>query len=238
MTANRHAAGSYHCLLAWIVFCVAASSAGTARADETLAERRERVEQMDPQEREQLAQNYERFQRLDPAEQQRLRALHEEIEADPRRDELQKTMQAYQEWLSELPSSQRIMLSALPAEERLKRIDELRGAQSQGRRNRLEPADVKVLNAWLTKHELQKRWGEAQREGKPPSVTPDELADLRGGLSESAQQALDQAKTEDEQRRWVRGWIFQARMPGWGGDRRGGCDGPAPKSCMRCSRTS
>lgn len=200
----------------------------TARADESLAERRAHVEQMDPQEREQLAQNYERFRRLDRAEQQRLRTLWEEIEADPQRDELLKTMQGYQDWLSELPSSQRIMLSALPAEERLKRIDELRGAQSQGRRNRLDPADVKVLNAWLAKYDLQKRWGEAQREGRPPTVTADELAELRSGLSEPAQQMLDQAQTEEEQRRLMRGWIFQARMPGWSGDRRGGFRRPSP----------
>ncbi len=110
--------------LAGAVLCLIGVGVTRAVAEETLAERRVRVEQMDPQEREQLAQNYERFQRLDRAEQQRLRVLQEEIDADPQRDELLKTMQAYHEWLAELPSSQRIMLSALPAEERLKRIDE------------------------------------------------------------------------------------------------------------------
>jgi hypothetical protein len=229
MRAKRKIVGSRRRGLSWFIFCVAALATVAARAEETVAERRDRVERMDPQEREQLAQNYERFQRLDPAEQQRLRALKEEIEADPKRDELLKTMQGYQEWLSELPASQRIMLSALPPEERLKRIDELRGAQSQGRRNRLEPADVKVLNAWLTKYDLQKRWGEALREGRPTTVTAEELAELRGGLSESAQQLLDQAKTEDEQRRLFRSWVFQSRMPGWGGDRRSGSRRPSPE---------
>ncbi|MES1213460.1 MAG: hypothetical protein ABUL64_02645 [Singulisphaera sp.] len=196
-------------------------SVAWAGAGETLDERRARIAQMDPQQREQLGQNYDRFQRLDPAEQDRLRALSAEIDADPQSDELRKTMHAYYDWLSELPASQRIMLSALPAEERLKRIDELRGAQAQGRRFRLTPPDVKAVNAWITRHDLPKRWAEAQRGGTPAGVTPEELADLRSSLSEPAQQALDANQGEEEQRRLVRSWVFQARIPGWSGDRRG-----------------
>ncbi len=119
------------------------------------------------------------------------------------------------------------MLAALPAEDRLKRIDELRGMQLQGKRTRLSPADITALDAWLKRHEFQRRWGEAQRNSRPPSVTPEELAELRSALSEPAQKALDAANNEEEQRRLVRSWVFQTRMPSWGGERRGGFHRPS-----------
>jgi hypothetical protein len=196
-------------------------------AGDVLAERRTRLEQMDQQDREQVSQNFERFQRLEPAERDRLRELHDEIDADPNRDELLRVMQNYHEWLNELPASQRIMLAALPVEDRIKRIDELRGAQAAGKRNRLSPADSKALDAWITKHDLHKQWAEAQRNSRPPTVTAEELADLRSVLSEPAQKALDEAKTEEDQRRLVRGWIFQTRMPGWGAGGRTGFHRPS-----------
>jgi hypothetical protein len=195
------------------------SWASVTTADDALADRRARLEQMDPQEREQLSQSYARFLRLDPAEQERLRQLHADLEADPERDELRAAMQHYQEWLSELPASQRIMLSALPAEDRLKRIDELRTAQ--GKRNKLGPQDLKAIDSWIVKHDFQKKWFEAQRDNRTPLVTPEELADLRATLSEAAQKALDDAKSDEDQRRLVRAWVFQARMPGPSGGRSG-----------------
>ncbi len=198
-----------------------ACSCSSALADESIAERRARIAQMDTSDREQISQNYEHFQRLEPAERDQLRELHDQIESDPQRDELIKVMQSYHDWLNELPASQRIMLAALPAEDRLKRIDELRGMQTQGKRTRLSPADIKALDAWVVRHELQRQWGEAQRNNRTPSVTPEQLAELRGALSEPAQKALDAATTEEDQRRLVRSWVFQARMPGWGGERRG-----------------
>ncbi|HEY4309725.1 MAG TPA: hypothetical protein VGN12_09770 [Pirellulales bacterium] len=207
-----------------MVVILAAAQAG---AGDVLVERRTRLEQMDQQDREQVSQNFERFQRLEPAERDRLRELHDEIDADPQRDELLKVMQNYHEWLNELPASQRIMLAALPVEDRIKRIDELRGAQAAGKRNRLSPADSKALDAWIVKHDFHKQWADAQRNSRPPSVTPEQLADLRNVLSEPAQKALDEAKTEEEQRRLVRGWIFQTRAPGWGAGGRGGFHRPS-----------
>jgi len=181
------------------------------RGEESTVERRARLAQMDPQDRESLAQNYQRFLRLDDGERERLRRLHAEIEADPQRDELRKAMQGYHDWLNALPASQRLTLAALPAEDRVKRIEEMRAAQVK--RHRLGPADVKVVDQWIAKYDFQRRWFEAQRTNHSPSATPEELADLRGKLSDPARKALDEASNEEEQRRLVRAWVFQTRMP-------------------------
>ena len=101
------------------------------RADEALADRSARLAQMDDQEREQLSLNYDRFGHLAPAERDRLRKLYSDLQADADGAELRTVMQRYHDWLNELPATQRTMLTALPAEERLKRIEEIRANQDR-----------------------------------------------------------------------------------------------------------
>ncbi len=197
------------------------------QGEESTAERRARLAHMDAPDRDLLAQNYQRFLRLDESERDRLRRLHAEIEADPQRDELRKVMLSYHEWLSALPASQRLTLAALPAEDRLKRIEEMRAAQVK--RFRLGPADLKVMDDWIGKYDFQRRWFEAQRNNQSPSVTAEELADLHAQLSEPARKALDEATSEDEQRRLIRSWVFQARMPSGGPGGRSGYHRPKEK---------
>ena len=135
--------------------------ADDAKADETTADRRARLESMDPDKREQLSQNYERFLHLDPRDRERLRQLDAALEAAPDRDELRQVMQHYHEWLNELPASQRMMLSALPAEDRLKRVEEIRGFQGH-QRHKLSPQDVEAVSDWARKQDIQRKWFESQ----------------------------------------------------------------------------
>ena len=94
-------------------------------AQESLAERSERVESMPPNEKQQLQRRLDRFEGLDPAEQNRLRQLNEDLEQAPDAPRLREVMQRYYEWLKTLTPYQRIELNQLPAEKRIERIKSL-----------------------------------------------------------------------------------------------------------------
>lgn len=198
----------------------------TARADETLAERRARVNQMDAHEREQLSQNYERFMNLDPEDQDRLRSLHDDLEAAPDRDELRQVMQNFHEWLNTLPANQRMTLAALPDEDRLKRIDQIRAFQTK-QKHRASPQDLHAIVAWAKKHEVQRKWTEARRNNTTTEVvSAEDLAELRETLSDEAKQALDDAHTPESMRQQLMAWFVQFRRQGGAGGSRGGFRGP------------
>ena len=195
-------------------------SVSGARGEETVAERRTRLEHMDAQQREQLSQSYERFRHLEPEDRERLRRLHADIEAAPDRDELRQVMDRYHEWLNELPASQRMMLAALPADERLEKIDEIRS--TRGQRMRLSPADLQQVQAWIKTHNLEAKWSEARQGNRRPDVDPKLWAELREKLSEPARKMLDDAKSIEERRWMLLSWVFQAsRAGGRGGPRTG-----------------
>ena len=157
-------------------------SAGAVRADEALADRSARLAQMDDQEREQLSLNYDRFGHLAPAERDRLRKLYSDLQADADGAELRTVMQRYHDWLNELPATQRTMLTALPAEERLKRIEEIRA--NQDRAQRLSPPDLQAIEAWARKHELRKKFQEARLNKTPMELKAEDIAELRSSLSQ------------------------------------------------------
>ena len=101
--------------------CVALSAAlamgavACCMANETLEERRARIEQMSPEARKQLLENWQRFQSLPREEQDRLRRLHEAFEARHDRDTLGRVMKAYYDWVSDLPDFDRAELARLLA---------------------------------------------------------------------------------------------------------------------------
>ncbi len=214
--------------LALLLACPTVAFAQTA---DTLAERRAHVEQMSPEDRDQLSQNYDRFLHLDHEQRDRLRRLDADLTADPDRAELQKVMQRYHEWLSELPAAQRMMLAALPPEERLKRIDEFR--TMWGHRSRLSPADVQAFQNWVKTHDLQRAWDEARREHRQPEISPAQLADLRSQLSEPAQRSLDEAKQPEDMRRLLFSWVMHSRR-GMGS---GGFRGPSEQEMAEFLKT-
>jgi len=109
--------------------------AGAVEAGETLAERRARIESMDPAEIAELRRAQEHFAGLDPSEQARLRDLHEKIESHPQSEELWSTVQRYCEWVQTLSQTERADLRDLPPAERIKRMKEIR-EQREKRKSR------------------------------------------------------------------------------------------------------
>ena len=73
-------------------------------ADENAASRRQQVEAMSLDQKEQLLRAEDKFAGLAPAEQERLRRLVEDVRNDPDSKQLQAVMYAYYEWLKPLPS--------------------------------------------------------------------------------------------------------------------------------------
>jgi hypothetical protein len=99
-------------------------------ATDPVAEGRERLRSMTPQQRTALAAALKQFDlRLGPAEQKSLRELDAKLNALPP-DEKQRhrsTLRRYYNWLNSLPESQRDELLAMPTDRRLEQVRKLAG---------------------------------------------------------------------------------------------------------------
>ena len=162
--------------------CVALSAAlamgavACCMANETLEERRARIEQMSPEARKQLLENWQRFQSLPREEQDRLRRLHEAFEARQDRDTLGRVMKAYYDWVSDLPDFDRAELARLAPAERVAKVIELQRQQQQrGFRGRpvgsfghgafvgkaglpnLSPDDIEAVRKWILRYAVERR---------------------------------------------------------------------------------
>jgi hypothetical protein len=115
----------------WTGLLAGLSCATAVRADETPQERRQRVEQMDSQTKQELLRRQERFDALEPEEKKKLHRLHEAIQNDPNRDELLRELTRYYDWLKTLTLLQQAELRELPPVERIRRIEELRAEQAR-----------------------------------------------------------------------------------------------------------
>ncbi len=145
-------------LLANVIYLV--GSANTLAAAETAEVVSERLAKLSPSEKERLRQQQERFSRLSSEQQAKLRRLDLAIERDERPDRLRQVMLGYNQWLSALPSDDRVELLKLPADQRIERIKQLLEQQEQERfkdlfESKLQPSDQKVLLDWV--HNLIKR---------------------------------------------------------------------------------
>ena len=89
--------------------------AAAAQPDESLAQRRHRIESMSLGEKERLLQLRERFDALDQDQQQRLRRLYSSLQADADAPQLRQVMRRYGEWLKTLSSYARTELAELDA---------------------------------------------------------------------------------------------------------------------------
>ena len=114
-----------------IGFLASLSCVTAARGDETLAQRRRRVEKMDSRAKQELLRRQKRFDDLEPEKQERLHRLHKEIQEDPNRDHLRHVLAHYYDWLKTLTLHQQAELRDLPSEERIRRIGELRAEQAR-----------------------------------------------------------------------------------------------------------
>jgi DNA-binding transcriptional ArsR family regulator len=139
---------------------------GPVEAEETLAERRARIESMDAAGKEKLRRAQERFEALDPAEQEGLRELSKEIEAHAHCDELLAVMEQYCEWVNTLSVYERDALRELAPAERIEKIKEFREDQANRRRawsggrsrfggerlRRLASKEEAVLGRWIDEY--------------------------------------------------------------------------------------
>lgn len=106
------------------VCCVLAVSP-RLRADESLAQRRARVQTMARAEKEEIERRQTRFAGLDETEQDRLRRLHKQLEQTENREELRRLMHRYCRWLATLSSYERAELAELPPAERIEQVKKL-----------------------------------------------------------------------------------------------------------------
>jgi hypothetical protein len=118
-----------------------------------LADRRQRVEQMSPGEKQELGRLQRRFYGLDPDQRERLRRLHQAIDSDPQAERLRGIMTRYANWLKTLPAGERAELLSLPPEERIARIRDLlqQQARSQMRyllADKLSDRDLAAIALW------------------------------------------------------------------------------------------
>ncbi len=131
-------------------------------AEDSLAQRRARLEQMSDAQKTRLLQKKRRFDELAPDEQERYRKLHQELVHDQQYDHLRGTLQRYVDWLGTLAPVEKAKLSKLPSDQRLARIKELVDAQATQRfrlmvskvlksQELLSPHDLDVICAWTDK---------------------------------------------------------------------------------------
>jgi hypothetical protein len=118
------------------------------RAEESVAQRRQRLEQMDSAQKAELLQQKKQFDALKPEERERIRQLHEQLENDPSGDDLRRVMHAYADWLRSLSTFERDELADLAPADRIKEIQQLRFAQAR------QPTreDLEGLERWIRQY--------------------------------------------------------------------------------------
>jgi hypothetical protein len=143
------------------------------------AERRERIRQMTPGEKQRLATLQERFQTLELGEQERLQQLDQSLRNAPDAERLVAIMHRYVAWLKTLPSFAPAELAGLSAPDRVQWIKKrLKAEQTRDGWKRLSTDDAAKLTAWIhnclerSEKELQKTLTPPQRvlmANAPPS---------------------------------------------------------------------
>ncbi len=141
------------------LLCMALLFAGVSTGPLSLSERRAYIEQLSPDEKQQLLTQLERFRELPEAEQQRLRALSAALEAAPDAAELRQTLDAYQEFLGQLPGLKRSELLQLEPAARLKQIKQWLAqphdsSPRQWNAPRLSDGDREAVAAWVEQQAL------------------------------------------------------------------------------------
>jgi anti-sigma factor RsiW len=127
----------------------------TEHPDESVAERRQRVESMSPDEKERLLRLQERFDALDKNQQQQLRQLDEAIREAADAAELRPIMHRYCAWLRTLPSYTRAELVEMKPAERVESVKTRWQAETRNERRRISDKDAAVLMRWLREYATQ-----------------------------------------------------------------------------------
>ena len=210
------------------------ATAEPARADDAESAR-QRIENMNPAEKETLRRQLESFEKLDPAQQERLRQLHKDLQQDPKSEQLRRVMQGYCKWLKELSPYRRAELLEIEPVERIQRIKQI--CEEEAKRPTREDMEgvFRWMEQFVSKHgtgiqeslpeplkkkmaeldsDRRRRWlawmgwqqWQMSRFAKPLRATDDDLAALRNNLTENARKHLE---SEPPERQWqiVSGWI-------------------------------
>jgi hypothetical protein len=169
---------------------------------ETTSQRREAVEKMSPQEREDLRTKFDKFKALSTDEQERLRRFEAQLNAEQQRDRLRRIMNLYHEWLKTLGPIERSELKDLAIAPHIEKIRSLQHAQeaklaAQGGGPKFWKHDGDVLYAWETEFaknhrqellddlppvEWQKRFGAAASFDDPRMLLANARYHWRSGL--------------------------------------------------------
>ncbi|MCP4190491.1 MAG: hypothetical protein GY768_07665 [Planctomycetaceae bacterium] len=126
--------------------------APSLRAEEDQAETR--LDSMTALEKRELKRKRDQFNRLPSEEQTRIRELHTEIQRHENSEQLLTVVTQYSEWLKTLSASQRTDLLSLPADQRVKRIREIKQRSEEDRfgrftKRKIHPEDATHMFGWM-----------------------------------------------------------------------------------------
>ena len=118
-----------------------------AVADDSPAQRREKIEKMTAEKKEQLLQREAEFESLSPSKQDRIKKLHEELQSARRRATAagDASLSPVARCAAFVSAAQ--LLELAPAE-RIKRIQEIRKEQAIANAWRPEPKDFEAISHW------------------------------------------------------------------------------------------
>jgi hypothetical protein len=136
-----------------------APAAEAVPSDESLAQRRLRIESMSPGEKQGILRLRERFVALDGEQQQRLRRLDKSLQEDADTAQLRQIMRRYCEWLKSLPSFTRAELADLTPADRVKSVEKRLQEENRAGVRRLGERDSEAFMRWIkesvARHEKQ-----------------------------------------------------------------------------------
>ena len=208
-------------IAASIVVVAAAGSSDSGKGE--YQERREYVENLDENAKKELLEKRDRFLKLSPEEQEKLRRLHRAIQDHEDREELERVMEAYFDWVLSLHASERAQLNNESSpEERIKRVVRYKSSPSWGRRRHGGPGfpwsniggrshERMILFGFFSKYaDILKDWaGEyvAENREKLGELLPSEVRDR---WEESVQQAASEGDRERALWRALVRWYLAA----------------------------
>jgi hypothetical protein len=212
-------------------------------AASTPQSRREWVENLSPEQKNTLAAQFARFEERSPGEQKKLRDLEQAIRQAPDAEQLQKSLIAYDHWLSRRSSAEQEDLRAMPTDERLREIEFTVQRDDERAAAHLSAEDARKLREEIYEIYEDRRWDYERQWRRDPDTLPrldgpmpmraimvlqwelrnDNRDDrtrerLIEQLSAEAQKTWNEIGERDRGRRWflLSWWIREAMQPKWG----------------------
>ena len=183
--------------------------------DESIAQRKQRIVDLTPAQKEEILRRDERFLALSDVDRQNIRTLHDQLRSAPDGAKLRETMNRYCQWLSDaVDPYTKFEISDLKPDQRIAKVREIVGKQSQENVNRLSDKDrqavVRWMEAYATEHEsVILEFIKDKSHGQPLAVNADQGATsrnamvlaLRAGTAWPANRQRRRRKTPSSRRR-------------------------------------